>query len=92
MGPVGCVWSDSAAAYLGVDVALVLCHNRGMNLTACDTEQCTTCHANVIEGVDQNGQCARCAGTDSFAHMLRLMAAGVTRDKATGRFASTKKG
>jgi hypothetical protein len=57
----------------------------------CDTEQCDTCRANVIEGVNENGQCARCAGTDSLPHLLRLMAAGVTRDKATGRFASTRK-
>lgn len=59
-----------------------------MATTLCDTERCDTCHADVIEGVDQNGQCARCAGTDSFDHLLKLMASGVTRDRRTGRFAS----
>lgn len=57
----------------------------------CDTERCTTCLVDVIEGVDQNGQCARCAGTDSFSHLLRLMASGVTRDRKSGRFTSTRK-
>lgn len=52
----------------------------------CDTERCATCLVDTIEGVDQHGLCARCAGADSFTHMLRLMAAGVTRDRC-GRFA-----
>jgi hypothetical protein len=52
--------------------------------TYCDTETCSTCHAAVID-TDQNGECRSCAG--SLLHNLRLMAAGVTRDKVTGRYA-----
>jgi len=51
----------------------------------CDTDTCSTCHAAVLD-TDQNGECRPCA---TFAHNLRLMAAGVTRDKATGRYAKT---
>ena len=50
--------------------------------TYCDTDTCSTCRAAVLD-TDQNGKCRPCA---TFAHNLRLMAAGVTRDKATGRY------
>ena len=54
-----------------------------MTTTVCETETCETCGAACID-TDQNGECRPCA---TFAHNLRLMAAGVTRDKATGRYA-----
>lgn len=57
----------------------------------CDTERCDRCHADVITGVDQNGLCDTCAGRTSLDHLLRLMASGVTRDRRTGRFTSTRK-
>lgn len=56
-----------------------------MNTTYCDSETCETCGAGCID-TDQNGECRSCAGADSLLHNLRLMAAGVTRDKATGRY------
>ena len=57
--------------------------------TACDTETCITCSADVIEGVDQNGECRRCAN-GALTILLRSMVAGVTRDPKTGRFQKEK--
>lgn len=51
--------------------------------TTCDTEPCTSCRAEVVD-TNEAGECRACA---TFAHNLRLMAAGVTRDNATGRYA-----
>lgn len=59
-----------------------------MTNTLCDTERCEACQQDFIEGVDETGRCATCAGGTSLDHLLRLMAAGVTRDKATGQFVS----
>jgi hypothetical protein len=56
-----------------------------MTTTVCEAETCETCGAGCID-TDQNGECRSCAGADSLLHNLRLMAAGVTRDKATGRY------
>ena len=49
----------------------------------CETETCISCGGQSIDGVDQDDLCRLCA---TFAHNLRLMAAGVTRNKATGRY------
>jgi hypothetical protein len=59
--------------------------------TACDLEQCETCKQLTLAGNDRNGQCVTCAGDDSLTHLLRLMSAGVTRDRVTGRFTSLRK-
>jgi hypothetical protein len=59
--------------------------------TACDTETCETCQVQVIEGVDQNGQCSTCSGPTALHHLLRSMAAGVSRDRRSGRFVSVKR-
>jgi hypothetical protein len=59
--------------------------------TACDMEQCETCKQLTLAGNDRNGQCVTCAGDDSLTHLLRLMSAGVTRDRVTGRFTSLRK-
>lgn len=53
-----------------------------MNMTACEVETCTTCREAVLT-VNDKGECRPCA---TFAHNLRLMAAGVGRDKKTGRY------
>jgi hypothetical protein len=60
--------------------------------TACDTETCFTCQQPAIEGLNTKGECLACETGGTLAHNLRLMAAGVTRDKATGRYASVRKG
>lgn len=57
-----------------------------MTTNYCDTDTCTTCHAAVID-TDQNGECRPCA---TSTHNLRLMAAGVTRDRNTGRYINIK--
>jgi hypothetical protein len=59
--------------------------------TECDLEQCETCKQLTLAGNDRNGQCVTCAGDDSLTHLLRLMSAGVTRDRVTGRFTSLRK-
>jgi hypothetical protein len=51
--------------------------------TACDTETCATCHGEAVEGTNNEGECRSC---ETFAHNLKLMAAGITRDKKTGRY------
>ena len=51
-------------------------------LTGCELETCTTCREAVLT-VNEAGECRPCA---TFAHNLRLMAAGVTRDRKTGRY------
>ena len=59
--------------------------------TCCDTETCETCGGGCIEGLNAAGECRAC---ETFSHNLRLMSLGVTRDKATGRYAkigATKK-
>lgn len=53
-----------------------------MTTTACDIENCKTCGTETVYA-DKNGECRPCA---TFSHNLRLMAAGVSRDKATGRY------
>lgn len=58
---------------------------------SCDTETCETCGGETILGTDAQGRCEVCAGDTSLEHMLRLMAAGVTRDPR-GRFTTVKKG
>lgn len=55
-----------------------------MNTTYCDTETCETCGGQALEGTNAKGECRSC---ETFAHNLRLMAAGVTRDRKTGRYA-----
>lgn len=60
-----------------------------MTTTVCEAETCETCGAGCID-TDQNGECRSCAGDDSLLHNLRLMAAGVSRDKATGRYINIK--
>ena len=55
-----------------------------MSQTICDTETCETCGGQAIEGTNANGECRSC---ETLAHNLRLMAAGVTRSKTTGRYA-----
>ena len=57
---------------------------------SCDTEACESCGAQTVEGNDQHGRCRTCSGDTSLGHMLRLMAAGVTRDRTSGRFVSIK--
>ena len=57
-----------------------------MTTTVCESETCETCHAACID-TDQNGECRSCA---TLLHNLRLMAAGVSRDKATGRYINIK--
>jgi hypothetical protein len=54
-----------------------------MMWTACETEPCSNCRSHTIL-VNEAGECRACA---TFSHNLRLMAAGVTRDKTTGRYA-----
>ena len=54
-----------------------------MTTTYCEAETCETCGAGYID-TDQNGECRSCA---TLLHNLRLMAAGVTRNKTTGRYA-----
>lgn len=51
--------------------------------TSCDTETCITCNGEAVEGTNAQGECRAC---ETFAHNLRLMAAGVTRNKQTGRY------
>lgn len=55
--------------------------------TACETETCSTCRADVID-VNEAGECRTCS---TFAHNLRLMSLGITRDKATGRYTKVGK-
>lgn len=55
--------------------------------TYCDGETCGTCGGACID-TNEAGECRAC---ETFAHNLRLMAAGVTRDKATGRYAKVGK-
>ncbi len=52
--------------------------------TYCDSETCSTCGGLTEFETNKNGECRSCA---TLLHNLRLMAAGVTRDKATGRYA-----
>ena len=54
--------------------------------TACETETCSTCRADVVD-VNEAGECRPCA---TFAHNLRLMAAGVSRGK-DGRYTKVGK-
>lgn len=60
-------------------------------MTYCDTERCDYCGADTIQGNDAHGQCVTCSGDTSLTHLLRLMAAGVTRDKTTGQFKKVSK-
>jgi hypothetical protein len=53
--------------------------------TACDTETCETCGTDALEGLNADGDCLACE-RGSLDRLLRSMAAGVTRDPATGRF------
>lgn len=57
----------------------------------CDTETCNTCGIDTVAGNDQNGECVTCSSDGSLDKMLRLMAAGVTREPATGRFVNISK-
>lgn len=50
--------------------------------TACETEICTGCRSHTII-VNEAGECQMCA---TLAHNLKLMAAGVTRDRKSGRY------
>ena len=61
-----------------------------MATNLCDTEQCTTCGATTLTGIDQNSQCDTCA-RGALDHLLRSMAAGVTRDRQSGRFVKITK-
>jgi hypothetical protein len=62
----------------------------------CDTETCEICQTETVEGNDELGRCIHCSHlsrqAQSLEHLLSLMAAGVTRDARTGRFASVRKG
>ena len=57
-----------------------------MTTTVCESETCGTCGAGCVD-TDQNGECRSCA---TLLHNLRLMAAGVSRDKTTGRYAKIR--
>lgn len=59
--------------------------------TACDGEVCEVCGQTTIAGNDALGQCAGCSQTRTLDHNLRLMAAGVTRNKVTGQYTSIRK-
>jgi hypothetical protein len=59
--------------------------------TSCDTETCETCATDVVKGLNQRGECLHCEQHPaSLETLLRLGLAGVTRDRKSGRFASTK--
>jgi transcriptional regulator NrdR family protein len=59
--------------------------------TACDTETCETCGTAAVEGLNQRGECLHCEQhPTSLETLLRLSLAGVTRDRKSGRFTSTK--
>lgn len=52
----------------------------------CDTERCDYCHADTVEGNDEQGRCVTCSGDTNLEHMLKLMASGITRNRQTGQF------
>lgn len=62
-----------------------------MTVTACDTETCDRCEQPAPEGLNAAGECVTCETGGTLAHNLRLMAAGVTRDRATGRYTQVRK-
>ena len=62
-----------------------------MTTTGCDLEQCERCGQSTVEGNDAAGLCPVCSGPTTLDALLRSMAAGVTRDRKTGRFTSTRK-
>lgn len=55
-----------------------------MSTLICETETCETCGGFTVEGLNVRGECRSC---ETFARNLRLMSAGVTRDRKTGRYA-----
>lgn len=61
-----------------------LCDTKAM--TFCDTEHCEYCHADTVEGNDEQGRCVTCLGDTSLEHMLKLMSQGITRNSTTGQF------
>jgi len=62
-----------------------------MTTTACDLERCERCGQETVAGNDAAGLCSTCSGPTTLDALLRRMAAGVTRDPRSGRFASTRK-
>ena len=57
-----------------------------MTNTACDIETCEECEQPALTGLDVAGRCETCATGGPLTWALPLMAAGVTRDKTSGRF------
>lgn len=61
-----------------------------MTTTNCDTERCEVCQQDTVAGNDELGRCSSCSQTSTLDTLLRSMAAGVTRDRHTGRFTRIK--
>ena len=56
-------------------------------MPSCDVEVCEVCGQSTVQGNDELGRCIGCAHTSKLDRALRSMAAGVTRDPLTGRYA-----
>jgi len=54
-------------------------------MNQCEGEKCQVCQAWTIEGNDSLGRCIRCEHGSTLDHLLRSMAAGLTRNVRTGR-------